>query len=123
MAIGLRRAEKKGVKVAYADPKEGRISWVGVYGILKGTKNKELALKFLDEKLSTRTANNVVNELGYGVANQEVWSRNSNPTLKELSLDDPSVLQRTNFRRSLPRSRLTRGLTCGVRLEPSRAKP
>ena len=45
--------KKKGVKVAYADPKEGRISWVGVYGILKGTKNKELALKFLDEKLST----------------------------------------------------------------------
>ena len=39
----------------------------------------------------------MVNELGYGVANQEVWSRNSNPTLKELSLDDPSVLQRTNF--------------------------
>lgn len=89
--------KKRGVKVAYADPKEGRISWVGVYGILKGTKNYELALKFLDEKLSTRTANNVVNELGYGVANQEVWSRNSNPTLKELSLDNPSVLQRTNF--------------------------
>jgi hypothetical protein len=39
----------------------------------------------------------VVDELSYGVANQEVWSSNSNPTLKELSLDDPSVLQRTNF--------------------------
>src|SRR5262245_16904203 len=89
--------KQKGVKVAYADPKEGRSSWVGVYGILKGTKNYELALKFLDEKLSTATATNVVDELSYGVANQEVWSGNSNPTLKELSLDNPSVLQRTNF--------------------------
>jgi spermidine/putrescine transport system substrate-binding protein len=85
------------VKVAYANPIEGRSSWVGVYGILKGTKNYELALKFLDEKLSTTTANNVIDELSYGVANQEVWSSTSNPTLKELSLDDPSVLQRTNF--------------------------
>lgn len=89
--------KKKGVEVAYVDPKEGRISWVGVYGILKGTKNYDLALKFLDEKLSTTTAQNVVEELGYGVANQEVWSRSSNPTLKELSLNNPSVLQRTNF--------------------------
>jgi spermidine/putrescine transport system substrate-binding protein len=89
--------KQKDVKVAYANPKEGRSSWVGVYGILKGTKNYELALKFLDEKLSTTTANNVVDELSYGVANQEVWSSTSNPTLKELSLDDPSVLQRTNF--------------------------
>jgi len=85
------------VKVAYANPKEGRTSWVGVYGIRKGTKNYDLALKFLDEKLSAATANNVIDELSYGVANQEVWSSSSNPTLKELSLDDPSVLQRTRF--------------------------
>jgi len=83
--------------VAYANPKEGPTSWVGVYGIRKGTKNYELALKFLDEKLATTTANSVVDELSYGVANQEVWSSNSNQTLKELSLDDPSVLQRSNF--------------------------
>jgi spermidine/putrescine transport system substrate-binding protein len=85
------------VKVAYANPKEGRTSWVGAYGIRKGTKNYELALKFLDEKLSAATANNVIDELSYGVANQEVWSSSSNPTLKEVSLDDPSVLQRTKF--------------------------
>ena len=44
----------KGVPVAYADPKEGRNSWVGVYGIRKGTPNKDLALRFLDEKLVER---------------------------------------------------------------------
>src|SRR5262245_44116757 len=30
---------QKGVPVAYANPKEGRNSWVGVYGIRKGTGN------------------------------------------------------------------------------------
>ena len=53
----------KGVPVAYANPKEGRDSWVGAYGIRKGTKNKELALKFLNEKLSKATSNNGVNSV------------------------------------------------------------
>ena len=69
-----------------------------MYGIRKGTKNPDLALKFVDEKLSTATANNVINEFNYGVANGEVMNGISDPTLKRaFSLDDPSVLQRTNF--------------------------
>ena len=89
---------RKGVPVVYANPKEGRASWVGMYGIRKGTKNPDLALKFVDEKLSTATANNVINEFNYGVANGEVMNSISDPTLKQaFSLDDPSVLQRTNF--------------------------
>ena len=50
-----RRSSAKGVPVAYANPKEGRNSWVGVYGIRKGTPNLELALKFLDDKLANAT--------------------------------------------------------------------
>jgi len=89
---------KKGVPVVYANPKEGRASWVGAYGIRKGTKNKELALKFINEKLSEATANNVVTEFNYGAANGEVMNNISDPALKKaFSLDDPSVLQRTNF--------------------------
>ena len=88
----------KGVPVAYADPKEGRNSWVGLYGIRKGTPNKDLALRFLDEKLSNATANNVVNLFYYGVANEEVMKSITDPTLKQaFSVDDPTVLQRTNF--------------------------
>jgi spermidine/putrescine-binding protein len=89
---------RKGVPVVYANPKEGRASWVGVYGIRKGTKNHDLALKFVDEKLSTATANNVITEFNYGVANGEVMNSISDPTLnKAFSLDDPSVLERSNF--------------------------
>jgi spermidine/putrescine transport system substrate-binding protein len=88
----------KGVPVAYANPKEGRNSWVGVYGIRKGTPNLDLALKFLDDKLANATATNVVNQFYYGAANQEVMSAITDETLKQaFSVDDPTVLQRTNF--------------------------
>jgi spermidine/putrescine transport system substrate-binding protein len=88
----------KGVPVAYADPKEGRNSWVGVYGIRKGTPNLELALKFLDDKLADATMNNVVNQFYYGAANQDVMNGIADATLKQtFSLDDPTILQRTNF--------------------------
>lgn len=88
----------QGVPVAYANPKEGRNSWVGVYCMRKGTPNKELALKFLDEKLGDATGNNVVNQFYYGSANQDVMSGITDETLKEaFSIDDPNVLQTTNF--------------------------
>src|SRR3990170_3254157 len=88
----------EGVPVAYANPKEGRNSWVGVYGIRKGTENYDLALKFLDAKLGQATGNNVVNLFYYGHANQDVMNGITDETLKQaFSIDDPSVLEATNF--------------------------
>jgi spermidine/putrescine transport system substrate-binding protein len=88
----------EGVPVAYADPKEGRNSWVGVYGIRKGTANYDLALKFLDLKLAEATGNNVVNLFYYGHTNQDVMNGIADETLKQtFSIGDPSVLQKTNF--------------------------
>lgn len=88
----------QGVPVAYANPKEGRNSWVGVYGIRKGTPNYDLALKFLDAKLGEATGNNVVNLFYYGHANQDVMNGITDATLKQaFSIDDPNVLDTTNF--------------------------
>jgi spermidine/putrescine transport system substrate-binding protein len=87
-----------GVPVAYAQPKEGRNSWVGTYGIRKGTPNKELACAFIDAKLAEATGNNVVNLFYYGHTNQDVMDGITDETLKEaFSIDDPTVLERTNF--------------------------
>jgi spermidine/putrescine transport system substrate-binding protein len=87
-----------GVPVAYADPKEGRNSWVGLYGIRKGTPNKELACAFLDAKLAEATGNNVVNLFYYGHANEDVMAGITDETLKEaFSVDDPTILDSTNF--------------------------
>jgi spermidine/putrescine transport system substrate-binding protein len=88
----------QGVPVAYANPKEGRNSWVGVYGIRKDSPNYDLALKFLDQKLGVATGNNVVNEFYYGDTNQDVMNGITDPTLKAaFSIDDPNILQHTNF--------------------------
>ena len=86
------------VPVAYANPKEGRNSWVGTYGIRKGSPNYELALRFIDLKLAEATMSNVVNLFYYGAANQDVMNAITDETLKEaFSIDDPTILQRTNF--------------------------
>jgi len=88
----------QGVPVAYANPKEGRNSWVGVYGISKNSKNYDLALKFLDQKLGEATGNNVVNLFYYGSSNQNVMKGITDETLKTaFSIDDPAILQHTNF--------------------------
>jgi len=88
----------QGVPVAYANPKEGRNSWVGLYGIRKGTPNLDLALKFLDAKLGVATGNNVVNEFYYGDSNIDVMKAITDPTLMEaFSINDPNILNTTNF--------------------------
>ena len=53
-AYALLRAQD--VPVAYANPEEGRNSWVGYYGIRKGTENLDNAYAFLDGKLADETA-------------------------------------------------------------------
>jgi len=88
----------EGIPVAYANPKENRNSWVGTYGIRKGSPNYELALRFLDLKLAEATMSNVVNLFYYGAANQDVMNAITDETLKEaFAIDDPTVLERTNF--------------------------
>ena len=87
-----------GVPVAYASPKEGRNSWVGVYGIRKDTPNYDLALRFLDAKLGTVTGNNLVSNYYYGTANGDVMKSITDENLKQaFSVNDPSILQKTNF--------------------------
>jgi spermidine/putrescine transport system substrate-binding protein len=86
------------VPVAYANPKEGRNSWVGVYGIRKGTPNLDLAHLFLDAKLGQATGENLVNLYYYGTTNQDVMNAITDESLKEaFSIDDPSILETTNF--------------------------
>lgn len=87
-----------GVPVAYANPKEGRNSWVGVYGIRADSPNYDLALRFLDEKLGTLTGTNLVTNFYYGTTNQDVMAAITDPTIKEaFSIDDPTILEHTNF--------------------------
>ncbi|MDQ3688533.1 MAG: extracellular solute-binding protein [Chloroflexota bacterium] len=87
-----------GDPVAYANPEEGRNSWVGLYGISADTDSYELALEFLDMKLAETTCGNAVTLFYYGCANGEVMAAIDDPVLIEaFGLDDPSILEATNF--------------------------
>lgn len=86
------------VPVAYADPKEGRNSWVGVYGIRADSPNYDLAMLFLDAKLGDLTGQNLVANYYYGTANGDVMAGITDETLKDaFSVDDPTILDKTNF--------------------------
>ena len=87
-----------GDPVAYANPEEGRNSWVGLYGISATTESPELAHQFLDLKLAETSCANAVNLFYYGCANSEVMEALEDPVLIEaFGLDDPTILETTNF--------------------------
>jgi spermidine/putrescine transport system substrate-binding protein len=88
----------EGTPVAYANPVEGRNSWVGLYGISAESDSPELALEFLDAKLAELTCSNAVTLFYYGCANSEVMAAIEDPVLIEaFGIDDPSILESTNF--------------------------
>jgi len=87
-----------GVPVAYATPKEGRNSWVGLYAISSKTQNYDLAMAFLNDKLGPRSGTNLLTEYAYGHVNPNYYGAVTDENLIEaLSLNDPTILQRTNF--------------------------
>jgi spermidine/putrescine transport system substrate-binding protein len=88
----------EGTPVAYANPEEGRNSWVGLYGISSTSDSPELALQFLDDKLAELSCGNAVTIFYYGCANSEVMAAIEDPILIEaFGIDDPSILEATNF--------------------------
>lgn len=87
-----------GDPVAYANPVEGRNSWVGLYAISADTESPELAHAFLDMKLAEASCSAAVNLFYYGCANADVMAAIDDPVLVEaFSINDPSVLESTNF--------------------------
>ncbi len=88
----------EGMPVAYADPAEGRNSWVGLYGISTDSENVDLAHRFLDEKLGVQAGVNTISNFYYGHVSTEAQAQITDETLIEaFSIDDPTVLERTNF--------------------------
>lgn len=87
-----------GTPVGYANPKEGRNSWTGLYGISTTSDSPQLALQFLDDKLAELTCSNAVTLFYYGCANQDVMNAIEDPVLIEaFGINDPSILESTNF--------------------------
>ena len=86
--------------VSYANPKEGRNAWVGLYGISAQSDSPELALRFIDAKLAAPTCGNAITLLFQGCANGEVMAGIEEPILVQaFALHDPSIWEHTHFTR------------------------
>jgi spermidine/putrescine transport system substrate-binding protein len=86
------------IPVAYANPKEGRNSWIGQYGISSKTQNYDLALAFLDEKLGPMNTSHLLNDYAYGEPIPDYYNVVTDPLLIQvLSVNDPTALDHTNF--------------------------
>jgi spermidine/putrescine transport system substrate-binding protein len=88
----------EGTPVAYANPDEGRNSWIGFYGISATSESPQLAHAFLDAKLAELTCGNAVYLFYYGCANQDVMDAVEDPILIEaFGINDPAILETTNY--------------------------
>jgi spermidine/putrescine transport system substrate-binding protein len=88
--------KKNGVSINYVIPKEGAIGWVDNWAVAKGTKNSDLALKFIDFMTSKEFESNWVNNGGPAPTNTQATATLDPKFVKEMGLDD-STLSRLYF--------------------------
>jgi len=83
----------QGVPVAYANPKEGVLTWVCGAMLHKDAKDLELAHDIIDSLLSTETGHFMINDYGYGHSNNKSFATVTPERLAELSLStNPSEI-------------------------------
>ena len=96
----------KGLKVAYMQPKEGAISWIGMLMLGKGTKRPEHAHAFANSWSSKQVGSWLEDNYAYGHANTLARPK-SKDLLKALQLTNPRALLEpySHIDRDIPRRR------------------
>jgi spermidine/putrescine transport system substrate-binding protein len=83
--------KKEGINIRYVIPKEGAIGWVDNWAIVKGSKNVDLAYKFIDFMIDRKFQEAWVNKGGPAPVNKEV-SKNLDPAfVAEMGLDEATI--------------------------------
>ncbi len=78
--------KKQEVPVAFANPKEGALTWVCGMMLHKDSGNVEMALDIIDSLLSTETGYFLIDDYGYGHSNLKSFATVSPERLAELGL-------------------------------------
>ena len=87
--------KSKGLKVRYMHPKEGPISWIGMFMLLKGTARPGLAHAYVDAWSSIKSAKWLEDNYGYGEANAKARPTSSD-LLRVLQLSNPRAVAEPN---------------------------
>lgn len=88
---------QEGQSVAYAKPKEGRLSWVCGYGISAKAGDLELAHAYIDAMIAPQAMAAFIDEFGFGAANREAIPLADPANVARLELDKPELLERAVF--------------------------
>jgi spermidine/putrescine transport system substrate-binding protein len=96
--------KKQDVPVAFANPKEGALTWVCGMVLHKDAANVDLAHDIIDSLLSTETGNFLIDDYGYGHSNMKSFSTVSAERLAELGLstNPDDILSAGKFQVPLP---------------------
>jgi len=101
-------AKKNGLDVKYADPKEGRLSWLCGFVLAAETDNYRHAHEYVDTWTAVPSAEWILLNYAYGHANTQIDLDKLNPELVQaFKLDDPNVLEepKTHIDRYVARRR------------------
>ncbi|HET6160921.1 MAG TPA: ABC transporter substrate-binding protein [Dongiaceae bacterium] len=98
--------KKQGVPVEYMDPKEGKMTWVCGYVMIKGTPHQDLAYDFINARLDKEPGQWLVENYGYGASSSESMKAVAPATLEELRLpgDPDTMLRKTIFIKTIHNS-------------------
>lgn len=87
-----------GLDVEYMDPKEGRMSWICGFVLLKDAQNYHHAHEFVDAWAAKESAEYIISEYAYGHSNTAVdLDKLPKKTVEAFNLDDPSSLEQANI--------------------------
>jgi len=86
---------KQKVPVAFMNPKEKMLTWVCGMVMLKGAQHVDQAYDFINARLDTASAVNLIQSYGYGSSSQEAFHQVPPAQLKALALpDNPETMLR-----------------------------
>ena len=99
--------KSKKLPVEYMHPKEGPLSWIGMFMLGKGTSRSQHAHAFVDAWSSLQSAKWLEDNYGYGEANTLARPKSAD-LLKVLQLTNPNAVQEPNAHidRHIPRRAL-----------------
>lgn len=91
----------QGVPVEYVEPKEGKLGFVCGFGISQDAADLDAAHAYIDAMIAPESMAAFANMYGYGAANRDALPQIDPGVVELLQLDDPNVMDRTVFYRSL----------------------
>ncbi|HEY4163147.1 MAG TPA: ABC transporter substrate-binding protein [Dongiaceae bacterium] len=88
--------KKQGVPVAFMNPKEGMLTWVCGFVMIKDTPHKDLAYDFINSRMEASSGQALIENYGYGSSSSEAMSAEGADKLKALQLPtDPDAMFKT----------------------------